>query len=472
MILIRFLFLLKRRLVLLISGLIFCMVFSFVQAEDSSGAPSAFAVFKAQAELGDREAQYNLGVMFETGWSVPVNNQKAVRWYIAAAKQGHANAQLRLGMLYYLGIGAAQSNIKGEKWIRKAGKQGQPLAERLNQVLFKNELADVLSPASVISQVREAYLNDEHSASPVLESLLRSAKQQALRVEKEKQQTSLRERHAQRNEGGLKKPGFVEPAEEQQLSSVVPAFLGEATDEEKRTLARGSIATIRLQAEVGVASAQYSLGRMHELGIKLPLDKKRALEWYEKSAQQGFAAAEYRIGIAYLYGVGVERDEVNGNQWLVLAAEHGHPVARNLVADFKNTSVEFQQGVSIAVRWYLQRALAGDAQAAVHLGKAYEYGWGVRSDLNEALKWYQIASQSGHKSAQDLVKGAQIKLVKEEKGEGPRQLASLMEKYALPVWLANPLVLLSFLLVVLWTISFYWWRHRKKNISGRNAAGV
>ena len=93
--------------------------------KETSNVSVAFAIYKEKAEQGDIEAQFNVGVMCETGWGVPVDNKKAVRWYREAAKQGHANAQIRLGMLYFLGIGAHQSDIKGQKWIREAAKQNQ-----------------------------------------------------------------------------------------------------------------------------------------------------------------------------------------------------------------------------------------------------------------------------------------------------------------------------------------------------------
>ena len=63
--------------------------------------PAASIWYQELAEEGDVDAKYNLGMMNEVGWSIPVNLKKAIRWYREAAKEGHAEAQLRLGMLYY-----------------------------------------------------------------------------------------------------------------------------------------------------------------------------------------------------------------------------------------------------------------------------------------------------------------------------------------------------------------------------------
>lgn len=423
--------------------------------------PSAFALFKQQAEQGSMEAQYNLGVMCETGWSVPVDNKKAVRWFRAAAEQGDVNAQLRLGMLYYLGLGARQSNIKGEKWIRIAAKKNQPIAQKINDELFSDDLPDGLSVASVMSKVRASYLKSERKAIPVLESLLRKGREQARRAKKEKDETTLRERRAERNTAGPLKPGF-ETAEVERIKSEVPAFIGDAPLEENRALARGNIATIRLQAEKGLANAQYNLGRMYELGIKLPADKKSAMEWYEKAAKQHYPNAEYRMGISLLYGTGVKRDESAGKRWLALAAKHGHFVAKNMMSEMRDRSNTPKHGISLAVRWYLERALVDDGRAAFHLGKIYEHGWGVRRNFAESIKWYRRAAQSGNKEASTLANRLQPRLNEVDPAPEQGLLGSMLEQYGLPVWLAHPAVIISICVVLFWPL-LPWNKKNRRN---------
>ncbi len=377
-----------------------------------NNTPSAFVLFREKAIQDDVEAQYNLGVMYETGWSVEVDNKKAVRWFHAAARQGDMNAQLRLGMLYYLGLGADQSNIKGEKWIRKAAKQGQFLAQKMNDVLFVDELPGELSPSSVMLRVRTAYLENESGAVAVLESLLRESQQYARRAEKQKNGTTIRERRAQRGTKNPVSPGLSMTVGVKRIDSEVPSFIGDKILEDNRTQTRGSVSTIRLQAENGVASAQYNLGRMYELGIKLPIDKKRAMEWYEKAAEQGFAAAEYRLGISLLYGADEVHDEPEGKKWLASAASHGQPAAKNMMTILRDKDDDgIQHGISLAVRWYFERALEDDGEAAFHLGKIYEYGWGVKLDIAEAIKWYRGASQAGNAEAKALADNLQSRLV-------------------------------------------------------------
>ena len=60
------------------------------------------------AELGDAEAQCNLGVFYALGIGAKQDWQKAVSWFAKAAEHGHAAAQYHLGNCYYFGEGVEQ----------------------------------------------------------------------------------------------------------------------------------------------------------------------------------------------------------------------------------------------------------------------------------------------------------------------------------------------------------------------------
>ena len=70
-----------------------------VQAQDNPSAQE-LADLSALAEAGATEAQYSLGVKYDTGEGVPQDDAEAVRWYRLAAEQGHASAQYNLGVQY------------------------------------------------------------------------------------------------------------------------------------------------------------------------------------------------------------------------------------------------------------------------------------------------------------------------------------------------------------------------------------
>ena len=83
-----------------------------------------------------RSAQYNLGVMYDTGRGVPQDYAEAVRWYRKAADQGHAKAQSDLGVMYKNGEGVSQDYAEAVKWYRKAAEQGYALAQSNLGVMY------------------------------------------------------------------------------------------------------------------------------------------------------------------------------------------------------------------------------------------------------------------------------------------------------------------------------------------------
>jgi TPR repeat protein len=54
---------------------------------------------------GEKEAQFQTGVMFERGIGTDVNQSQAAKWYEKAAIQGHIDAQYNMGLMYASGRG-------------------------------------------------------------------------------------------------------------------------------------------------------------------------------------------------------------------------------------------------------------------------------------------------------------------------------------------------------------------------------
>ena len=57
-------------------------------------------LWRGAAEQGHAIAQFNLGVLYDTGKGVEVDNAKAMELYQKAAEQGDADAQHNLGNMY------------------------------------------------------------------------------------------------------------------------------------------------------------------------------------------------------------------------------------------------------------------------------------------------------------------------------------------------------------------------------------
>ena len=77
------------------------------------------ADLRALAEAGATEAQYALGVKYDTGEGVPQDAAEAVRWYRLATE-----AQNNLGRMYHTGEGVPQDTEEAVRWFRLAAEQG------------------------------------------------------------------------------------------------------------------------------------------------------------------------------------------------------------------------------------------------------------------------------------------------------------------------------------------------------------
>jgi TPR repeat protein len=117
----------------------------------------ALKQWKPLAEQGNAEAQFNLGVMYDsrlpsytfahsmflgdvvrTQTSVTKDDKEAVRWYRLAADQGYSRAQFNLGMMYEYGVGVATDVKEAIRWDRLAAEQGNIDAQyRLGHIYFQ-----------------------------------------------------------------------------------------------------------------------------------------------------------------------------------------------------------------------------------------------------------------------------------------------------------------------------------------------
>lgn len=90
---------------------------------------SAAAWFYRAAEQGHAAAQFNLGLMYAEGQSVPKDPAKAVELFTKAAEQGNVDAQNNLGVMYFVGEGITRDVEKAKHWFEKAAAQGNEEAK-------------------------------------------------------------------------------------------------------------------------------------------------------------------------------------------------------------------------------------------------------------------------------------------------------------------------------------------------------
>jgi hypothetical protein len=77
-----------------------------------------------QAEDGDVDAQYDLGIRYYNGEGVELDHKKAVEWFLRAAEHDDSQAQFNLGIMYGRGEGVQKDLKVSMSWLKKAADQG------------------------------------------------------------------------------------------------------------------------------------------------------------------------------------------------------------------------------------------------------------------------------------------------------------------------------------------------------------
>ena len=115
-------------------------------------------------------------------------------------------------------------------------------------------------------------------------------------------------------------------------------------------------------AEKGHTPSQVSLGDIYSLGEIIEQDYDKSFYYYLKAADQGDELAQIEAGKYYLCGL---------NEW------------------------------DAAYRMFKRAADQGHTSAFVWLGDCFNYGYGVSSNFDESVKWYQKAADLGDEYAKN-----------------------------------------------------------------------
>jgi TPR repeat protein len=230
-----------------------------------------------KAEAGDRTAQFQAGLAFETGAGAEQDYPEAVKWYRKAANLGYPPAQNNLGGMYLRGLGVAQDDSEALRWYLRAAGEGYLAAE--NNVGFMNA-AGRGAPANDQEAVHWYQRAADKGYAP-----------------------------AQSNLGFMYAQGRG-----------VPVDANQAVQWYRKAVAQN------------YAPAEYKLGLLYFEGSIVQQDFPEALRWLHKAATHGSASAENEIAYAYEHGKGVGQNYLEAEKWYRLAAEHGLPEARKNLA--------------------------------------------------------------------------------------------------------------------------------------------
>ena len=120
---------------------------------------------------------------------------------------------------------------------------------------------------------------------------------------------------------------------------------------------------------------------------------------YKFTVTQGYfnVSELYNQGVAYYN----QKNYTEAVKFFIQAAEQGNADAQfNLGVCYRN-GYGVPQDYNKAVEWFSKAAEQGEAYAQCNLGYCYEIGYGVPQDDSKAVEWYRKAAEQGNADAQN-----------------------------------------------------------------------
>jgi TPR repeat protein len=125
-------------------------------------------LFRAAADTGNAEGQYQVGYMYQLGEGVAVDQAEALRWFHKAADQGNPKAQYRIGVYFAKGWVVEQDYSEAMNWFRKAAAQGHPEAMDWIGSIFRDGLGVNKDLGEAYFWIRLAHEYHTISSGPTL----------------------------------------------------------------------------------------------------------------------------------------------------------------------------------------------------------------------------------------------------------------------------------------------------------------
>lgn len=202
------------------------------------------------APRGAAEAQYLLGLLYQTGDGVARDLETARAWLLAASEQQNMQAQFSLSALYLTGPEEIRNIEEGLRWLREAAGRGLVDA----QLQLANVLNDPASGATDRTEALDWFRRAAEQGHPMAQRILGT-------------------RYLQGD--------------------------GVAADPEE------AFRWLTLAAEAGDAGAMSNLGYAYASGSGTAQDMTQAARWYSAAAERGLGRAMVTLGKMLETGAGV-----------------------------------------------------------------------------------------------------------------------------------------------------------------------
>lgn len=151
----------------------------------------------------------------------------------------------------------------------------------------------------------------------------------------------------------------------------------------------------------GIVQAINNLGYLYRYGLGCARDPARALSLFAQASEHGVAEADFNLGQCYRNGIGVTADIKKAEEYLLSAIERGSIDAMTELGSMLATEQSIEHDYERAMFWFQKAADAGNSLGMAYIGWMYQFGRGVPQDSATAKDWYQKAARAGNQWAKD-----------------------------------------------------------------------
>lgn len=382
----------------------------------------AFSEFERLAQIGNKRAQFNLGVMYLNGEFVPQDKIKAYAWgklsehsarpefsQIAKTLKQQFNADeleqaetafKALQNAYgdeqiYAKLSPIVYQASNDKTKNKSEYQLEIIkrkAPRYPEEAFYKRIQGWVTVGFDIypdGSVRNPYVIDAYPENTFENESLKAAQNFKFAIEFEPQ---------------------VDPFVVQARQTIEYSLANLADAKKLRQYYDERLQQLLELAEQGSAKAQYLYAiaaSSNLLNKDHKLSQEEVNTWLLKSAQNGHVEAQYLLGKNILRGKGCKIEKQKAIDWIVYAAEQGHPRSSRTAYSLLTTHNNLNNTDKPAVYWLKMSAENGDADSQINYAEFLANQENANSDdldlarhylekqaeqRDKSVKWYQISA--------------------------------------------------------------------------------
>ncbi|ENM5762864.1 sel1 repeat family protein [Vibrio mimicus] len=372
------------------------LIYSEVSLPENT--PLDYQQIKSNAEQGDRNAQYQLGLMLLQGQGVEADPTRALNWFHKAAQQGNPDAQYQIALQFQRDYKSTQMVTQAQQalqWLKMAANGGSSDAQTelgrwYVNGLYQEDLIVWVDVQAAETLFRQAIEQDNNDARYELARLLEANPNLVKKDDK------LADLYRQPAEAGNTNAQY-------QLGRLYFEGKGVRKNETK------ALEWMQKAAQQRHVYAEFILGTYAERAGQI----QEAITYYKRSSEQEFATAHAKLGLMYFNGRGINKDIKLAEFHLREGARLGNKVAQDhlveLLAEQGDAESQFYYGLQLnetlrqrtsngqtvpdifqPFTWYEKSALQGYAPAQNLLGSHYS-----SSDPEQGFMWYTKAAQQG-----------------------------------------------------------------------------